>query len=289
MTRVDSARDAVGSAPPPAGASSPVSIDLVHTEAEARDAVRALASVWSREDGKEPLPPELAWVFAHSGNYVAVARAEGSVVGAAIGFRGHDEHGAMLHSHIAGVVPSKQGASVGYALKQHQRSWSLEQGLDRITWTFDPLVARNAYFNVVKLGARLTRYYVDFYGPMDDGINTGDETDRCLVTWRLLDAPACAAAAGEFAAADLAGFRSAGATEIVRRGADDEPVRGPGGGDIRLVQVPDDVVALRRDRPELARAWRLALREALTTAFADGLEVVGVTRDSWYVVGRRTT
>jgi predicted GNAT superfamily acetyltransferase len=268
MTRVDSPREVAVPA-----ADAGVSVALVHSEAEARDAVRALAAVWARDDGKEPLPPELAWVFAHSGNYVSVARIDGQVIGAAIGFRGSDDEGPLLHSHIAGVVPNRQGSSVGYALKQHQRSWALAEGLDRITWTFDPLVARNAYFNVVKLGARLTSYYVDFYGPMDDGINTGDETDRCLATWRLTDPAAVSAAAGEFAPADAAVFRAAGAAEVLR-------------SDIRLLRVPDDVVALRRIRPELAREWRLALREALTAAFADGLEVVGVSRDSTYVLAR---
>src|SRR3954449_12822316 len=117
MTRVETERDgalAAVSVPTP-----DVRVELVHSEAGARDAVRALAVVWPRDDGKEPLPPELAWVFAHSGNYVAVARVGSDIVGAAIGFRGADDDGAYLHSHIAGVLPAWQGAHIGYALKQH--------------------------------------------------------------------------------------------------------------------------------------------------------------------------
>ena len=155
-----------------------------------------LAQVWRREDEQPPLPPELAWAFAHSGNYVALATIDDEPVAAAIGFRGDDADGPHLHSHIAGVLPAWQGSGVGYQIKQHQRSWAIAHGLDRVTWTFDPLVSRNAYFNVVKLGAQLTRYYVDFYGPMDDGINTGDETDRCLVSWRITSPQAVTASAG---------------------------------------------------------------------------------------------
>jgi len=263
-----------------------ITLDLVHSEQDARSAVGVLAEVWPRVGGKEPLPPELAWVFAHSGNYVAIARQAGRPIGAAIGFRGEDEHGALLHSHITGVLPDLQGLGVGYLLKQHQREWALANRLDRITWTFDPLVARNAYFNVVKLGARLTDYYVDFYGPMDDDINNGDETDRCLVTWRINSPAASAAATGAFTATDLAAVRAEGAVEVLRADEDATPVVIPSNADIRLVQLPTDIVEVRHQDAGLARDWRTALRQVLVAAFADGLEVTGVDRAGHYVVRR---
>jgi len=282
MTQTRASRPGEAAASGPA----PVTVELVSSEREARAAVAVLAQVWPRDDGAEPLPPELAWAFAHAGNYVALARQEGRVIGAAVGFRGTDGSGPVLHSHIAGVLPGSQGLGVGYQLKQHQRSWALAQGLERATWTFDPLVARNGYFNVVKLGAQLTRYYVDFYGRMDDGINNGDETDRCLVTWRLGSARASAAAAGEFPTVDLDAVRTRGAVEVLRRGGSGAPEMHADDGDLRLIQVPDDVVALRLREPRLAASWRLALREAMVAAFADGLEVVGVSHDGWYVLER---
>jgi predicted GNAT superfamily acetyltransferase len=263
-----------------------LTLELVHSEHDARAAVGVLAQVWPRVGGKEPLPPELAWVFAHSGNYVAMARQGDEPVGAAIGFRGEDDAGPLLHSHITGVLPGRQSLGVGYRLKQHQRDWARSHGLDRVTWTFDPLVTRNAYFNVVKLGARLTTYYVDFYGPMDDEINNGDETDRCLVTWRLDSPPAHAAAAGMFSAADVDGIRAAGGAEVLVPDAQGAPVVTSASGDLRLLQLPTDIVAVRHQDAGLARAWRLALREVLVAAFADGLEVVGVDRAGWYVLGR---
>jgi predicted GNAT superfamily acetyltransferase len=275
-------------APPVAGGRPPaqVSVVEVRSEREARAVVAVLAQVWRRDDGQPPLPPELAWAFAHSGNYVALATAGDTAVAAALGFRGEDRDGAHLHSHIAGVLPGWQGAGVGYLIKQHQRSWAMEHGLDRVTWTFDPLVSRNAYFNVVKLGARLTRYYVDFYGRMDDGINDGDETDRCLVTWRLSSAQATAAAAGRGEPADVAAIRAAGAADLLVAGDDGSPQLSLSDADIRLVQVPGDVVGLRRRDPACAQAWRRALRRALVPAFEEGLEIVGVSRDSRYVVAR---
>ena len=282
MTQTDASRAGAGVA----ADDTPVMVELVGSEREARAAVAVLARIWPREDGAEPLPPELAWAFAHSGNYVALARRDKEVVGAAIGFRGHDSAGDLLHSHIAGVLPGCQGLGVGYHLKQHQRSWALAEGLERVTWTFDPLVARNGYFNVVKLGAQLTRYYVDFYGPMDDGINTGDETDRCLVTWRIGSPRATAAASGTFATTDIEALRQRGAIEALRRDSSGRPHLQLDSGDLWLVQLPADVVDLRHRDPGLAQSWRLALRETLVAAFAGGREVVGVSRDGLYVVER---
>src|SRR3954452_18285336 len=231
-TRTSQVATPVDGGPPPA-----VSVVEVRSEREARDAVAVLAEVWRREDGQPPLPPELAWAFAHSGNYVALALAADRPVAAAIGFRGDDGDGPHLHSHIAGVLPQWQGSGGGHLIKEHQRSWALARGLDRVTWTFDPLVSRNAYFNVVKLGAQLTRYYVDLYGRMIDGINDGDETDRCLVTWRLDSAQARSAANGGHVPVDVATLRSTGAADLLVADTTGRPQLQATNADTRLVQV----------------------------------------------------
>lgn len=262
-----------------------VAIELVHSEPEARAAVELLKQIWSNPIRPEPLPPELAWVFAHSGNYVSVARVDGELVGAAIGFRGVDDAGPHLHSHIAGVLSAHQGANIGFALKQHQRDWALAAGLDRITWTFDPLVARNAYFNVMKLGATISKYYVDFYGPMEDGINSGDQTDRCLATWSLSAQRTIDAARGMHPVVEVDALRAAGAEAILTVGVDGSPETAGSDATLQLVQLPADIVSLRTTQPDAAAKWRVALRDALRPALDSGLEVVGVTRDSWYVLG----
>jgi predicted GNAT superfamily acetyltransferase len=91
-----------------------------------------------------------------------------------------------------------------------------------------------------------------------------------------------------FAAADVDGIRAAGGAEVLVQGADGAPVVTPASRDLRLIQLPGDIVAVRHDNADQARAWRLALREVLVAAFADGLEVVGVDRAGWYVLGRPT-
>ena len=93
-----------------------------------------------------------------------------------------------LHSHMAAVLDPFRDQHIGTALKMHQRVWALDHGIDTIVWTFDPLVRRNARVNLLKLGVEVDGFEVDFYGSMDDGINSGDPTDRLFAWWHL-DSP----------------------------------------------------------------------------------------------------
>jgi predicted GNAT superfamily acetyltransferase len=281
VTKAERAAERAAAAARAAG----VTVSAVSSQKEARDTVQVLSEIWVQPDGQQPMTPELAWALAHAQNYVAIARRDGSGVAGAVAFRAMDEDGPHLHSHMAGVLPGLQGVSIGFAIKQHQRAWAMRAGYDRVTWTFDPLVSRNAFFNVMKLGANLTEFFVDFYGPLSDELNAGDESDRCMVTWRLDSPRAEAAAAGALPAVDLAAHRAAGANEVLRLGGG-RPVLSERRGDVLLCQVPHNILTLRTSEPALARSWRHALREVLVGAFADGYEVTGVSRDGWYVLER---
>jgi predicted GNAT superfamily acetyltransferase len=232
-----------------------------------------LASIWGYPPDQGPVTPELLRALAHSGNYVAGAWDGDALVGASAGFLGRHGEELHLHSHISGVAPVHQGGSVGFAIKQHQREWALERGITVIEWTFDPLVRRNAYFNLAKLGARIVGYQAHFYGPMRDAVNAGDETDRAVVSWRL-DRPEPAPASG-------AGI------VVLRADESGLPVVDKSDGDVLEAWVPEDVVAMRRDDPETALAWRGALRDTLGAAVGDGYVATGMTRDGWYTLERR--
>ena len=126
---------------------------------------------------------ELLRAIGHAGGYVAGAFDSDHIVGASFGFLARFEGEEALHSHVTGILPGVQRSGVGRAMKNHQRSWAAEQGLKWVTWTFDPLVRRNAWFNIEVLRAHVAEYLVDFYGPMTDSINAHDESDRLLVAW----------------------------------------------------------------------------------------------------------
>jgi predicted GNAT superfamily acetyltransferase len=155
-------------------------------------------------------------------------------------------------------------------------------------WTTDPLVRRNAYFNLAKLGAEAPEYLVNFYGEMRDGINAGDESDRLLIRWRLDSQRAEAAAAGELAELDVDRLRSWNTPALVAVGDRGEPVETAAEARVLICQVPDDIVALRRGDAEMARRWRLAVRRALSGALGRGYVIAGATRSGWYVLESRT-
>src|SRR5260370_13587124 len=223
--------------------------------------------------------------LAPSGNYVVGAHHDGRLVGGLVGWLGGSppDH-LLLHSHILGVVA--EGRGLGFELKQHQRRWCLERGVKLMEWTFDPLGRRNAYFNFNKLGAESREYLVNFYGEMSDGMSAGAESDRVLVSWRLDSRPAVEAAAGRPhnpAPEDLERWK---VDSLVSLGPRGEPVSGSSTARVVVCQTPEDIVMLRRSDRQLARAWRIAVRNALSSAFDAGYSGTGRTRTGWHVLAR---
>ena len=156
------------------------------------DLVRSLvAEVW----GDESMPRALVVAFQHAGAILYGAEAPSGTIGFVLGFAGLDG-GLHLHSHMLAVSPGWQSRGVGYALKLAQRAACLDQGVEEVRWTYDPLVAKNAWINLVKLGAWGARFLPDFYGEMPDLINRGDASDRFEVRWRLSSARALRAVRG---------------------------------------------------------------------------------------------
>ncbi|SEP38977.1 GNAT family N-acetyltransferase [Amycolatopsis saalfeldensis] len=240
-------------------------------------------SIWRSAPGARPLTTELLRAMSSAGNYVAGAFGQGELLGACFGFFGHPGKGG-LHSHIAGVAASGAGRGIGQALKLHQRGWALAQDVSVISWTFDPLVRRNAYFNLGKLGALPLRYLPDFYGPMADRINGSGETDRLMVGWDLTSPAVRAASFGEPVPADARAWRERGASIALSAGPDGGPVTGSTSSPVVLAAVPSDIERLRHDDPGRAAAWRSALREVLGGLMADGARVTGFDRAGWYVI-----
>ncbi|MEV6927651.1 GNAT family N-acetyltransferase [Dactylosporangium sp. NPDC051485] len=240
-----------------------------------------LQRVWRAGHPAEIASPSMLRTYVHSGNYVAGAYRAGVLVGAVVAFFGRDEAGEHLHSHLAGVERGGHGQGVGRALKLHQRAWTLARGVPEVHWTYDPLIGRNAYFNLQKLGADAAAYLPEFYGRMTDGINTGDLTDRVLVVWRL-DSPRV----GELARGACADVDTSDAAPLVSRAEDGEPLlHEPDPAAAALtVAVPVDVEELRRGDPAAALRWRHAVRDALMGRLAAGLRIAGITRDGHYLL-----
>jgi predicted GNAT superfamily acetyltransferase len=242
--------------------------------------------VWGRDaDAGTIMAPEALTALAHAGGQVSTARRRGELVGATAAFIGWSrERTPFLHSHVTGVVASQERRGVGRALKWHQRSWALDRGIGVVRWTFDPLIRRNAVFNLVVLGAQVVAFAEDVYGPMHDARNAGTPTDRLLIEWRL-DAPRVrAAASGRAAEPDVDALQRAGAAVVLSVDDDGAPRQQRSEAPRRLVQVPADIETMRQRDPDLARGWADALRDTLGAAVAAGARVSGATRTGWYVL-----
>jgi len=247
-----------------------------------------LADVWG-PPAEPPMGPDLLIAMAHSGTYIAGAFAGDEMIGGLIGWLGLRSHELLMHSHILGVLPGDQARGVGFELKQHQRRWCLARGVKVMEWTTDPLVRRNAYFNLTKLGAEAPEYLVNFYGEMRDGINAGDESDRLLIRWRLDSERADSAAAGSLPELDVERLRTWSTGAALAVGPGGVPVPGDSDSRVLICQVPEDIVAMRRSDPALARRWRTAIREAIGGALDRGYAITGVTRSGWYVLESTST
>lgn len=262
-----------------------VALRAVEAVADLRRVADLISRIWEAPEAP-PMPHDIMRSMVHAGGRVHAAFRHGQLLGAAVAvFSPPGDAGC--YSLIAGVSPEAEGRGIGLALKLAQRAWALSAGAAHITWTFDPLLRRNAWFNISRLGALGTEYLVDFYGEVVDGVND-PETDRLAVTWDLrMPLPGSAQPArrpeperaGEDvpAAILVAGLRGEPAATTAQ-GADST-----GSGRLRC-WIPDDILAIRRTDQGLARRWRHAVREALGGALAEGHQVIGVMDPGWYVL-----
>jgi predicted GNAT superfamily acetyltransferase len=182
-----------------------------------------------------------------------------------------------LYSQLAAVDESLRDLGLGGRLKQAQRDWAREQGLALVAWSFDPLQAGNANFNLHKLGAVCREYQVNFFGERSDALNAGLESDRLLAEWPVDDQPH-AWPGGEAAPLDL--VQRLPEPACVWDGAATAaalPLR---------IEIPSDIAALRAGDLPLAAAWQRAVRAAFLQAFSAGYVAMDVQRENG-AAGRR--
>jgi len=208
---------------------------------------------WAMDAGTE-ITPNLLQAMVHSGAYLSGAFVDGNCVGAAFAFPA-TTGGLHLHSHMTAVLDNFRDKGIGYALKVDQYKWAKQNNYKEITWTFDPLVARNAKLNILKLGVDISAYYPNFYGDMPDELNAGDESDRVMASLKVVG--------------DTPTSRSVISTP------DKSAV---------LIAIPDDIVAIRgKDLAENSR-WRRSVRDEFVGVLARGGKVIGFSANNEYVV-----
>ena len=206
-------------------------------------------NVWQINQGTE-INLNLLKAAVHSGAYLSGAIFKDELIGAAFAFPATN-NGLHLHSHMTAVLDEYRDQGVGYALKMDQWKWAKRNKYSSLSWTFDPLVRRNAKFNIVKLGVDISAYYPNFYGEMPDALNAGDESDRLMVSWSTdIDEPK--------------------ARELITQ---------PKPDDI-LIEIPEDIVAIRTKNQSESMKWRRQVREQFMAAFEKNGKVIGFSANN---------
>ncbi len=272
-----------------------VELRELSTVAELRPVESLQRTVWGVED-LEIVPATAMSAAAHAGGLVIGAFVGHELVGFAYGFvaapHGRGMAGTGMHSHMAAVLPEHRSSGVGRALKGYQAEWCRRHGLAWISWTFDPLLAKNARFNLSILRARAHDYLVDVYGPMPGALGGGIASDRLLALWDL--ARAAGAEPLEDSAEDSARDGPASDHWLLAWGPAGEPKHDPavankasrGGPRDRpsfvCVAAPAEGLDVFADR-NAALAWRSAHRATLATLLAHGYTVTGF-EDGAYIL-----
>jgi predicted GNAT superfamily acetyltransferase len=239
------------------------------------DADRILGVMVATWGEHQLVPREMIRALADSGNVPYGAFRSDELIGYVLGWMALDADGPHVHSHMLAVLPGSRSHGVGYALKLAQRAQALEAGYGVVRWTFDPLQARNAHFNLTKLGVLCDRFHRDFYGAMTDALNRGDRSDRLVVRWDLDQMVGTSSIPAGAHIVDA--LRVSGPPEMPKPEWGEEP-RVAAGGTVR-VSIPADYSGLKERDPGLASEWRDAVGEVLGRCFDLGMIVLGFTHD----------
>jgi predicted GNAT superfamily acetyltransferase len=252
--------------------------------------------VWPGSE-TDVVPAHLLITAVHNGGIVLGAFVQNKLVGFIFGFPGlvmlpdgpHPKH----CSHMMGVHPEWRDSGLGFALKRAQWQMVRHQGLDHITWTYDPLISRNAYLNIAKLGAVCNTYRVSEYGDMRDGLNAGLPSDRFQVDWWVYT-PRVEQRLSRRARPALALAHYLGAKPVVMEADHDKkgiptPAAIPPDfkGALAIVEIPADFDAVKSADMVLALAWRMHTRRLFETAFKHGYLVTDFVHEngrSYYVL-----
>lgn len=255
---------------------SAVDVRLVRSLKEFAACETMSRDVWGTSE-RNVVPRELLLTIQLNGGLVHGAfLPDGELVGFCFAFAGLRDGQLRLCSHQLAVKPERRGAGIGVALKEAQKTDALQLGYELVTWTFDPLEARNAYINLHRLGCIGRLYDRNHYGAMEDELNRGLPSDRFEVEWWLRKPKTT--------------VREEDPVVMLRVGENDEPMPAaaqPEPNRPAIIAVPGDFQAIKRRSMDLARRWRLESRAAIEAALAAGLVAVDFQREGAYVMAAR--
>lgn len=243
------------------------------------EGVRLQRETWGH-DFRDCVPPSLMILAQHLGGLAAGAfDADHRMVGFLYGLTGIEEGCAVHWSHMTAVSRSLRDQGIGRLLKLFQRKEMLRAGIDKIYWTFDPLVARNAHLNLNRLGARIQDYFPDFYADMGSDLHRGLGTDRFRAVWHIGEERVEQVLAGRYPSPSDADLRA----PIVNTRLDASGQPQPIVEDLSLlpavrIEIPADIHAVDNASEGAGQRWRSCTRRAFQGYLDRGYDVCGFHR-----------
>lgn len=235
---------------------------------EFHDCEELQKSVWQFPD-RDIIPNNELITIQRSGGIVLGAFHANKMIGFVFGFPGI-KNGKLIHSsRMVAVLPQYRNSNIAYRLKMAQRVFALKQGIKLITWTFDPLQSINAYFNIEKLGVIIREYYVNIYGTNTSILNKGLDTDRFLAEWwirKKSKSPKVQKFTSAIDGKSIVNPTHYNKKELLvcenpRLNLKHKRL---------LVEIPPDIMSLKKANLKLARDWRLKIRLIFTLYFRKG-------------------
>ncbi len=209
--------------------------------------------IWGYRD-RDLYPLRLFVNLEKIGGHVLAAFAPGDeAVGFVASMPAWRDSERYYHSLSLGVLAAHENRGLGRALKLKQRELAIAAGIRRIEWTFDPMRAKNAFFNIVRLGGIVRRLLPDHYGHVESRLQQGLPSDRLLCEWWLKSPRVRRALSGKL-------------PNSARHQAQAEVV------------IPSDFARLAEEDPGQARRLQRRVRRQLERHFARGLAITGFIR-----------
>ncbi len=211
-------------------------------------------TVWGYSD-RELYPLRLFRNLTQIGGHVLGAfSSPGGLVGFVASTPAWRGRRRYYYSLSLGVLPEHVNRGLGRSLKLAQRRAALRAGIQLIEWTFDPLRAKNAFFNVLRLGVIARRYLPDYYGDVESRLQQGLPSDRLVAEWWL-------------------------ESMRVKRALSGRSPRPENTKPVAEVLIPNDIESVAQTQPGLARAQQAAVSKQLRKLFARKLAITGFARD----------
>ena len=265
-------------------------IKRLKTASEYEQAVELQKIYWG--DCAETLvPAHMLQSLCDHGGHALGARHQGRLVGFVMGFIGADidweaadacpaAANLLIMSKRMLVLPPYRGQNIGFRLKMAQRQVALKQGIQRVTWTFDPLLSPNAHLNIRKLGGVIRRYKVNYFGTTQQ---KSLRADRLIVEWRVTHRRVERRARGETDQPTAQQYLERGAAWVNRADAAGSWLRPAAEcqaptADLALVEIPANIRELESSQPKLAEAWRGHIRLVFPRVLEAGYAVTDFAR-----------